>query len=62
MQLMLADSAMYGLQFEGRRHDIGNKLDFLKANVIYGLAQEDLGAEFARFILETADTLKSDSV
>ncbi|MEA3187674.1 MAG: UTP--glucose-phosphate uridylyltransferase [Chthoniobacter sp.] len=57
MQLMLQDSAMYGLLFEGRRHDIGNKLDFLKTNVIYGLAREDLGAEFRAFIKELAATL-----
>jgi UTP--glucose-1-phosphate uridylyltransferase len=57
MQLMLADSAMYGFQFEGRRHDIGNKLDFLKANVIYGLAQEEFGAEFGQFIKQIAGEL-----
>jgi UTP--glucose-1-phosphate uridylyltransferase len=59
IQLMLKDSAVYGFQFEGRRHDIGNKLDFLKANVLYGLAQEEFGAEFARFIRETAATIES---
>jgi UTP--glucose-1-phosphate uridylyltransferase len=57
MQLMLQDVAMYGLVFDGRRYDIGNKLDFLKTNVIYGLAREDLGPEFARFIKEIAKTL-----
>ncbi len=50
MRLMLADSAMYGLRFDGRRHDIGNKLDFLKTNVIYGLAREDFGEEFRAFL------------
>jgi UTP--glucose-1-phosphate uridylyltransferase len=50
MQLMLADSAMYGVVFEGQRHDIGNKLDFLKTNVLYGLAREDLGPEFREFL------------
>ena len=54
MQLMLQDTAMYGLVFQGRRHDIGNKLDFLKTNVIYGLAREDLGPEFREFIKEIA--------
>lgn len=57
MQLMLKDSAMYGFLFEGRRHDIGNKLDFLKTNVIYGLAREDLGPEFRQFLKELAESL-----
>ena len=54
MQLMLRDMAMYGLVFDGRRHDIGNRLDFLKTNVIYGLAREDVGPEFREFIKKVA--------
>ena len=50
MQLMLQDVAIYGLAFEGRRHDIGNKLDFLKTNVIYGLKHPEFGPEFREFI------------
>jgi len=46
MQLMLKDKTMYGLKFAGVRHDIGNKLDFLKTNVIFGLKREDFGDEF----------------
>lgn len=57
MQLMLQDVAIYGLAFEGRRHDIGSKLDFLKTNVIYGLNRKDLGPEFREFIREIAQGL-----
>jgi UTP--glucose-1-phosphate uridylyltransferase len=57
MKLMLRDSAMYGLLLDGHRHDIGNKLDFLKTNVIYGIDREDFGAEFREFIKEIAKTL-----
>jgi UTP--glucose-1-phosphate uridylyltransferase len=46
MQLMVQEHAMFGLKFLGKRYDIGNKLDFLKTNVIYGLKREDLGREF----------------
>lgn len=56
MQLMLADSAMFGLVVEGQRHDIGNKLDFLKTNVLYGLARPDLGAEFRQFLQELMES------
>lgn len=43
MRAMLRDRAMYGLRFEGRRHDVGNTLDFIKANVHFGLKKEGTG-------------------
>lgn len=46
MQLMVQEHSMFGLKFSGKRYDIGNKLDFLKTNVIYGLKREDFGSEF----------------
>ena len=46
MHMMLEDHDMYGLRFEGVRYDIGNKLDFLKTNVIYGSKRTDLGQDF----------------
>lgn len=52
MQLMVKEHAMYGLKFEGKRHDIGNKLDFLKTNVIYGLKRRDFGEEFRLWLQE----------
>ena len=59
MERMLEDSNdMYALRFHGRRYDIGNKLDFLKTNVVFGLEREDLGAEFREFIIRTADDLR----
>ncbi|HYW96095.1 MAG TPA: UTP--glucose-1-phosphate uridylyltransferase GalU [Bacteroidales bacterium] len=50
MHLMVLDKVMYGLRFDGVRHDIGNKLDFLKTNVIYGLKREDFGDEFREWL------------
>ncbi len=50
MQLMLKDKTMYGLKFDGIRYDIGNKLDFLKTNVIFGLKREDFGDEFKNWL------------
>ncbi len=55
---MLKDHDMYALNFHGTRYDIGNKLDFLKTNVVFGLEREDLGAEFREFIISTADQLR----
>lgn len=50
MRLMAAKRAMYGLRFDGRRHDIGNKVDFIKTNILFGLQREDMREELAHFI------------
>lgn len=52
MRLMLRNVAIYGVELDGHRHDIGNKLDFLRTNVLYGLEREELGADFRRFLEE----------
>lgn len=57
MKLMVQNKAMYGLKFNGRRHDIGSKIDFLKTNVLYGLRREDLGDEFRGWLKELAKDL-----
>jgi len=57
MRLMVKTRAMYGLRFRGRRYDIGNRLDFLKTNVVFGLKREDLREEFSAFLREIARDL-----
>lgn len=57
MRLMLQDRAMYGLRLDGKRYDIGNKLDFLKTNVEFGLTHPELGDDFREFLKELARTL-----
>jgi UTP--glucose-1-phosphate uridylyltransferase len=54
MRMLVEKRAMYGLRTNGHRHDIGNKLDFLKTNIIYGLKRDDIGADLAEFIKEIA--------
>ena len=39
---------------------LGNKLDFLKTNVIFALEREDLGDKMREFILETAEKIKAE--
>jgi len=55
MARMLQERAMYGLRFQGTRWDIGNRLDFLKTNVAYGLKRPDIGPAFRRFLEEQLD-------
>jgi UTP--glucose-1-phosphate uridylyltransferase len=41
---------LYGYQFEGVRHDAGNKLGFLKATVEFALKRDDLGGPFREYL------------
>ena len=45
-----AAGGLYGCIADARRYDIGNKLEFLKATVEFGLQHEKFGAEFRKFI------------
>jgi UTP--glucose-1-phosphate uridylyltransferase len=41
---------VYAYEFDGHRYDAGNKLDYLRANVEFALADPDLGDEFRRYL------------
>jgi UTP--glucose-1-phosphate uridylyltransferase len=41
---------VYAYRFEGRRHDAGNKLGFLKATVEFALKRSDLGGPFREYL------------
>ena len=47
---LLKDGAIYGCQFEGIRHDCGDKLGFLKATVDMALKREEFNPEFRTFL------------
>ena len=57
MHLMVKDRAMYGLKFSGKRHDTGNKLDFLKTCIHYGLKRADIAPELREWLKELANGL-----
>lgn len=50
MKYMLRSRAIYGLKFEGKRYDAGDKLGFLKATVEFALNREDLGPQFREYL------------
>jgi len=50
MRALLKRQDFYGLVFEGKRFDTGNRLGFLKATVEYALARDDIGPAFREFI------------
>lgn len=57
MHLLLHDKAIYGLKLDGIRYDIGNKLDFIKTNLIYGLNNDEIGENLREWVKEFAGKL-----
>lgn len=57
LRLMVRGQPIYGLRLPGRRHDIGNRLDFLKTNILYALRRPDLRVDFAAWLRDLAADL-----
>jgi len=57
MRQMVQERPMYGWQIDGRRYDIGNKLDYIKTNIEFALKRDDLRAKLSEYIKETAKGL-----
>jgi UTP--glucose-1-phosphate uridylyltransferase len=49
---LLAEEAVYGYEFDGRRFDCGSKLGYLEATVHFGLLHDELGDGFRNFLRE----------
>jgi UTP--glucose-1-phosphate uridylyltransferase len=50
MRMLLKEEKMYAYVFDGRRHDTGDKLGFLKATVEFALKRDDLGKLFREYL------------
>jgi len=50
LRALLKREKIYGYTFEGKRHDAGDKLGFLKATVEFALKREDLGQDFREYL------------
>ncbi|MBS1800246.1 MAG: UTP--glucose-1-phosphate uridylyltransferase GalU [Acidobacteria bacterium] len=50
IKALLKHENVYGFTYEGKRHDAGDKLGFLKATVEFGLKNEKLGADFKAWL------------
>ena len=50
LRALLKKEKIYGFTFEGKRHDAGDKLGFLKATVEFALKREDLGKDFREYL------------
>jgi UTP--glucose-1-phosphate uridylyltransferase len=56
MRSLLKQEKMYAYVYEGKRHDTGDKLGFLKATVEFALKRDDLGGPMKEYLR----TLKLD--
>jgi UTP--glucose-1-phosphate uridylyltransferase len=50
MRMLLKKEKMYAYRYEGKRHDTGDKLGFLKATVEFALKREDLGGPLREYL------------
>ena len=50
--LLLADEPVYGQRFSRGRYDIGQKIDFLRANIELALDRPDLGPELEAILVD----------
>ncbi|HZQ91445.1 MAG TPA: UTP--glucose-1-phosphate uridylyltransferase GalU [Terriglobales bacterium] len=52
LKALIATQKLYGYRFEGKRHDAGDKLGFLKATVEFALQRPGLGEKFRQYLKE----------
>jgi UTP--glucose-1-phosphate uridylyltransferase len=50
LKLLMAKQPIYAYEFQGTRHDAGDKLGFLKATVEFGLKNAEFGSEFRSYL------------
>lgn len=64
MRILLKEERMLATILEGKRYDIGNKIDFLKTTVEFALKRKEFAREFEEFLRKTIrniDRQKTDS-
>ena len=50
LRQLLKKEKIYGYVFNGKRHDTGDKLGFLKATVEFALKRQDLGEPLRQYL------------
>lgn len=57
MKILAKEKGMVGVDFVGKRYDMGNKLGVLEAIVETGLTHKEIGADFTAYLKELCKTL-----
>ena len=61
LRLLLKQENIIASVIEGKRYDLGNKLDFLKTTVEFALRRREFGAQFEAFLRETIREIDESS-
>lgn len=57
MREMVKDHPMYGMKFNGKRYDIGDKMGFIKTNIEFGLKDPEIGNDLKLWLKEFTSEL-----
>ena len=57
MREMVKSQPMFGMKFDGKRYDIGDKMGFLKTNIEFGLKDPEIGESLKTWLKEFAKEL-----
>ncbi len=57
MKIALKEEGIIATIIEGKRYDIGNKMDFLKTTVEFALKRKEFAADFEAYLREVLDQL-----
>jgi UTP--glucose-1-phosphate uridylyltransferase len=57
LRILLKQNGIVATTIEGKRYDIGNKMDFLKTTVEFALKRKEFAKEFELFLRETIKTI-----
>lgn len=57
MAILAREGGMTALDYEGTRYDLGSKLGFLMANVVRGVAHDEVGEDFRAWLKDFAAKL-----
>jgi len=60
MRLLLKRENIYAHKIEGKRFDIGNKLDYMKTTVEFGLKRKEFSGEFSLFLKDLLDEFNNN--
>jgi len=58
MKILLKRENIYSYTIEGKRYDIGSKIDYLKTTVEFGLKRKEFSKEFLTFLKEKLSSIK----
>jgi UTP--glucose-1-phosphate uridylyltransferase len=59
LKTMAEDEPIVAVRFDGVRHDVGDKLGFLKATVMMALERDDVGPDFRAWLTEFVGGLEA---